>query len=68
MVTCAFGLKTVLSQPVARDMDNVKCKRKFACCANTLCELFVDAVLKLQDGLYFIPRESRGESHFLLSA
>lgn len=36
--------------------------------ANTLCELLLDVVLKLLDGLYFIPRESRGESHFLLSA
>jgi len=37
-------------------------------CANNLCELFLDVVLKLWEGLYFIPRESRGESHFLLSA
>ena len=37
-------------------------------CASTLCELFLDVVLKLRDGLYFISRESRGESHFLLSA
>ena len=37
-------------------------------CANVLCESFLDVVLKLRDGLYFIPRESRGESHFLLSA
>ena len=48
-------------------MDKAKFKRVYFC-ANNLCELFLDVVLKLRDGLYFIPRESRGESHFLLSA
>jgi hypothetical protein len=42
--------------------------KKVCFCANTLCELFLDVVLKLRDRMYFIPRESRGESHFLLSA